>query len=48
MQDVENQSHVGNLTKNWFHKLLKIAMVESFFVLNGKIYEHYDSVMGIL
>ena len=48
MQNIENQSYVRNLTKNRFYNLLRIAMVESFFALNGKIYEHCDSVMGIL
>ena len=34
-------------TWSWFYNLLKIAMIESFFELDGKIYEHCDSVMSI-
>ena len=39
-----NQTHVNNLTKSSFYKLLKIAMFESFFIFDGKFYEQCDSV----
>ena len=39
-----NQTHVINLTKNSFYKLLKITMFESVFIIDGKFYEHCDSV----
>ena len=39
-----NQTHVNNLTKSPFYKLLKITMFESFFIFDGKFYEHCDGV----
>ena len=35
-----NQTHVGNLTKSAFYSLLKITMLESFFIFDGRFYEH--------
>ena len=39
-----NHTHVNNLTKGSFYKLLKIIMFESFFIFDGKIYEQCDGV----
>ena len=39
-----NQTHVNNLTKSSFDKLLKITMFESFFIFDRKFYEKYDGV----
>ena len=39
-----NQTHVGNLTESSFYSLLKVSMFESFFILDGKIYEQCDGV----
>ena len=39
-----NETHVGNLTKSTFYGLLKITMFESFFIFDGKFYEHCDGV----
>ena len=39
-----NQTHVNNLTKSSFYKLLKITMFESFFIFDGKFYEQCDGV----
>ena len=43
----KNQTHVNNLTKSSFYKLLKITMFESFFIFDEKFYEQCDAaVMG--
>ena len=39
-----NQIHVGNLTKTSFYNLLKITMLESFFIFDVKFYEQFDGV----
>ena len=39
-----NQTHVNNLSKKSFYKLLKITMYESFFIFDGKFYEQCDGV----
>ena len=39
-----NQTHVNNLTKSSFYKLLKITMFESFFIFDGKFFEQCDGV----
>ena len=39
-----NQTHVNNLTKISFYKLLKITMFESFFVFDGKFYEQCNGI----
>ena len=39
-----NQTHVNNLTKSSFYKLLTITMFESFFIFDGKFYEQCDGV----
>ena len=39
-----NQTHVNNLTKSSFYKLLKITIFESFFIFDGKFYEQCDGV----
>ena len=39
-----NQTHVNNLTKSSFYKLLKITMFESFFIFDEKLYEQCDDV----
>ena len=39
-----NQTHVNNLTKSSFYKLLKITMFESLFIFDGKFYEQSDGV----
>ena len=39
-----NQTHVNNLTKSSFYKLLKITMFESFFIFGGKFYEQCDGI----
>ena len=39
-----NQTHVNNLTKSSFYKLLKITMFESLFIFDGKFYEQYDGI----
>ena len=40
----KNQTHVNNLTKSSFYKLLKITMFESFFIFGGKFYEQCDGI----
>ena len=40
----KNQTHVNNLTKSSFYKLLKITMFESFFIFDEKLYEQCDDV----
>ena len=42
-----NQVHVNNLTKISFYKLLKITILESFFIFDGKFYEQCDGVAMI-
>ena len=32
------------MTKSSFYTLLKITMLESFFIFHGKFYEQYDDV----
>ena len=39
-----NQTHVNNLIKSSFYKLLKITMFESFYIFDGKFYEQCDGV----
>ena len=39
-----NQTHVNNLTKSSFYKLLKITMFESFFIFDRKFYEQCDGI----
>ena len=39
-----NQTHVNNLTKNSFYKVLKITMFESFFIFDRKFYQQCDGV----
>ena len=39
-----NQTHVNNLTKSSFYKLLKITMFESFFIFDGKFYEQCEGI----
>ena len=34
-----NQTEVSNLPISLFHSLLKITMFESFFIVDGKLYE---------
>ena len=39
-----NQTHINNLTKSSFYKLLKITMFESLFIFDGKFYEQCHGV----
>ena len=39
-----NQTHVGSLTQSLFYSLLKITMLKSFFIFDGKFYEQCDDV----
>ena len=39
-----NQTHVNNLNKNSFCKLLKITMFELFFIFHGKFYEQCNGI----
>ena len=39
-----NQTHVQNLTKTSFFKLIKMSMFESFFIFDGKCYQQCDGV----
>ena len=40
----KNQTHVNNLVKISFYKLLKITMFEPFFIFDGKVYKQCDVV----
>ena len=41
-----NQTHVNNLIKGSFYKLLKITMFESFYIFDGKFHEQMNNVMA--
>ena len=41
-----SQTHVKNLIKSSFYKLLKITMSESFYIFDGKFYEQMNNVMA--
>ena len=40
-----NQAEVSNLPISLFYSLLKITMFESFFIVDGKLYEQCDDVV---
>ena len=39
-----NQTHIGNLSKSSFHRLLEITIDESFFIFDQKYYKQCDGV----
>ena len=39
-----NQTHIDNISKNYFRRLLEMAMYESFFIFDQKYYKQCDGV----